>query len=556
MSTERGRIGLGHSEGGPLWVSKEARDVHMQVLGLSRVGKSYFLEHMIRQDIASGAGVCVIDPHGELYDNLVAWLAANEVQKRRRIHLINPAAGQWAVGFNPLCRSREPIGARVSSMLSACQRVWDDDASKSFATTRRLLNMIFTTLAHNQLSLREADLLSTLPNRDVRNALVERTGDRQLIDLWAQEDAKGDAELAQTLTAVNNRMWDLTRSPGVMSMIGQTEKVIDFRVCMEHQHIVLVNLNTAGKTPQEVGQILGALITADLDYRAKSRKVAEAKDTPFYCYIDECGDYLNETIVKGLDQTAKFGLHYILSHQGLDQLGEPHDKMRRGVMRGAQNKIVFLQDDPLSAAEMGDFLFEKEFDLERPKQVLIKPTVVGYEREWLEREARSSGSFDAHGTGATAAAGLAESMVIDDEDGLIRTTNTLNEATSENAAWGINESYSLGRAETLVPIFEDLPGGTYSLDELKHEAKVKVRMLQARQAYAYTADDRRAVQFCTPDLYPADPLFEQLDAFTETIRKREPYCKPTAEVEKDVERRAHDLGVGGDELLGAGDGYD
>ena len=147
---ERGKLGLGHAETGALWVSKEARDVHMQVVGLSRMGKSYFLEHCIRQDIARGAGVCVIDPHGEMYDNLVDWLVANDVHERRRIHLMNPSRDEWSVGFNPLCRAGEPIGARVSSMLSACQRVWDDDASQSFATLRRLLNMIFTTLAYNE----------------------------------------------------------------------------------------------------------------------------------------------------------------------------------------------------------------------------------------------------------------------------------------------------------------------------------------------------------------------------------------------------------------------
>ena len=340
-------------------------------------------------------------------------------------------------------------------------------------------------------------------------------------------------------------------------MIGQTQKVLDFKTCMEDNDIVLVNLNHAGQVPQEVGHILGALITADLDYRAKSRSVAEAKQNPFYCYIDECGEFLNETIVKGLDQTAKFGLHYILSHQGLDQLGKPDDKIRRGVMRGAQNKIVFLQDDPVSAGELGEFLFEKEFDLERPKEILIKPTVVGYTREWLEREARSEGSTSGEGIGASVSDGVAETF--DDSDEIVdplKHVVSLGNSESESSFWGISQSYSWGRSETLVPIMQDLPGGLYSLDELKHEAKVKVRALQARQAFAYTADDRRAIQFCTADLYPASPRPDQIDSFFKATREYEVYCQLSAVVEERVQERAFQLGADTGALVGEGDGYD
>lgn len=553
---ERGRLMLGQGADGTVSISKKARDVHMQVVGLSRMGKSYFLEHMIRQDILSGAGVCVIDPHGEMYGHLVEWLAANDLHKLRRIHLINPSANEWSVGFNPLCRTSEAVETRVGAMLDACQKVWGDVESQGFKTLRKLLDLIFTTLAYNRLSLREAYLLATIQNVEVRNQLVARTGDRELISQWGQLDALRDSEQSQVMDAVGNRLWEMTRTPGVKSMLGQTDEVLDFKLCMERNHIVLVNLAHAGKVRPQVPQILGALITADLHYRAQSREVSEAKDNPFYCYIDECADYVNETIVKGLDQTAKFGLHYVLSHQGLDQLGEPGSTLRTGVLRGAQNKVVFLQDDPTSAGELGEFLFEKEFDLERPKEVLIKPTVVGYSREWLEREARSVTTSQGEGSGTGSGEALAESSVLDDDDELVRQTMVQNASMMESSFSGSAESYATGRSETVVPILEELPSGTYSLDELKHEAKVKVRVLQARQAYAYTADDRRAVQFCTADLQPGRPTLEQIDHFFHTIREREPYCKRSEDVETTVEARAAALGAEVGELLGAGDGYD
>lgn len=525
-------LNLGHSIDGPLTISKDARDVHMHVIGLSRQGKSFFLEHLIRQDIENGAGVCVIDPHGELYDNLVEWLAANQMQERRRIHLINPSASQWAVGFNPLCRGDANPETRVGAMLDACQKVWQDEESQGHKTLRRLLDMVFMTLAYQRLSLREAFLLTTLQNRDVRQRLVEETADPGLIAQWEELDAMDDREAVAMFQAVQNRLWELNRTPGVRSMLGQTEKVLDFKLCMERNHIVLVNLAHKGQIRPQVATMLGALLVADLHYSAQSRDIAEGKENPFYCYIDECGKYVNETVVAGLDETAKFGLHYILSHQGLDQLGEKGSPIRTGVMRGAQNKIVFLQEDEDTTAEMGEFLFGKTYDLEKPKEVLIKPTVVGYTREWLEREGFAEGTFEGSGVGSGVTDGMATSIV-DDEEGTERFVTSTGESSSESSMSGRSKSYARGTSETLVPILEDLPGGVYSLDELKHQAKVQVRLLQKRQAFAYTADDRQAVQFCTADVHPPSYIAESgIDGFIDAVRDKEPYCKRVSDVEQ------------------------
>src|SRR5258706_13546398 len=43
----------------------------MLVVGRTGVGKSTFLHHLIRQDIANGSGVAVIDPHGDLVRDIL-----------------------------------------------------------------------------------------------------------------------------------------------------------------------------------------------------------------------------------------------------------------------------------------------------------------------------------------------------------------------------------------------------------------------------------------------------------------------------------------------------
>lgn len=540
MST-RFDVSLGHGGDGPLSLSQEARETHLHVMGLSRQGKSYFLEHCIRQDIENGAGVCVIDPHGEMYKNLVDWLAANDMQKRRRIHLINPAKGDWSVGFNPLCMNDSFLKARVSSMIDACQKVWGDTESTGHKTLANLLEMVFSTLAHHKLSLREASLLTTLNHRQTRHRLVNETGNAELIDKWSELDHLKPQEFVQTFNAVTNRLRALTGSPGISSMIAQTDDVIDFKACMENGHVVLVNLAHEGRIPPQVSETLGALITADLYHSAQSRDIGRAKQRPFYCYIDECGDYLNETVVKGLDQTAKFGLHYILSHQRLSQLGARRDDpIRNGVMGGAQSKVVFLQDDADTASEISELLFGKEFDFERPKEVLIKPTVVGYSREWLEAEASAEGNFDGQMQGNMNVTGSGQSL-LDIDDATPINISSDNYGSSDGYSFGKSAVTSRSSHEALVPILEDMPGGVYSIEELKHIAAVEVRLLKKRQAFAYRADDRVALQFATADIHPARPTLDQIDDFYNGIRDREPSAKQVDEVEAATAERRRRL---------------
>src|SRR6266478_3469581 len=92
-TTKRGRSVL---------LTDQERARHIHVLGAIGTGKSKLLEHMIRQDIARGRGLCLIDPHGTLADSIEQWCAMKGVGNYRRIHLIRPGDDTLVPGFNPL----------------------------------------------------------------------------------------------------------------------------------------------------------------------------------------------------------------------------------------------------------------------------------------------------------------------------------------------------------------------------------------------------------------------------------------------------------------------
>ena len=72
---------------------------HLYMVGKSGVGKSKLIELLIRQDIAYGHGVCVMDPHGDLIEAILDFVPKNRVED---VIIIDPSDLDYPVAFNPL----------------------------------------------------------------------------------------------------------------------------------------------------------------------------------------------------------------------------------------------------------------------------------------------------------------------------------------------------------------------------------------------------------------------------------------------------------------------
>ncbi len=88
---------------------------HLQVLGPTGVGKSTLLLNLICQDLAAGRGVVVIEPKGDLIDDVLA-----RVPPRRwnDIVVLDPADDGQPVGLNPLARRGQPAELVADQLLA------------------------------------------------------------------------------------------------------------------------------------------------------------------------------------------------------------------------------------------------------------------------------------------------------------------------------------------------------------------------------------------------------------------------------------------------------
>ena len=552
------RVSIGHQNGDRVFLDSQVRSTHLHVVGGTGVGKSFFLEHMVRRDIRNGHGVCFIDPHGETYDRLVDWLGRYDSAMRPTVHLLNPSDPNWSVGFNPLCSGEGVEAVRQHAMFTAFKKVWFGEE----AITPRLdkcLQLVLYTLAHHRLSLMEASLLTSLTEEPIRRKLTEALPVGEWRRTWDEfNNAFKPQQFTDYFESTTSRLLPFVTANPVRRMMGQTENVLDLKSCMDRGEVVLVNLATKGEMTEQSAQILGALIFSELLLSARRRDVAIAGRRPFYCYVDECADYLTSDIARILDQTRKYGLHLTLAHQRLQQLREAGDAVYNGVMESAKSKVVFQVDDDESADILGRHLFRKQFDLELRKEGLTNATAVGQEIITLQSRSRtssesviestSSGEVDSNSTGESS--GESQFLPdIGDASGVsvlsgVSFANGSSSVSMTGKAYATTSAETHGEGETLKTIYEER-GVPLTLDEQIHLAIKEVRSLPPRSAFLYTTGSTSLAQFETLDVPKKTLLPSWRKDFISKTYERDACASPNATVLSQIEKRAKLLSEGG-----------
>jgi hypothetical protein len=542
---------LGRTSRAEVRLSAEERSQHMQIVGASGTGKSKLLEAMVRQDIMAGRGLCLIDPHGALVDEIVAWCASRGLDRQRRVRVIRPAEAGWSLGFNPLRSDgiTEPI-VRVDAMVAACAQVWGGEDMASTPRLKKTLRAIFYVLAVRGLTITEAPLLTSAGLANLRHQLTDNLPDPVFDILWQDLNGLSRREFVEVFESTNNRIGEFLTSRIVRRILGQREDTLDLRRAMDEGDILLFNLVPGSGLSADNVRLLGTLLTSEFRLCALQREVAFAKRHPFTLYIDECHDFLTSDVERMLDQTRKFGLHLVLAHQRLGQLRDRSPGIYNGVMTGGQTKVVFggLTDE--DAEIMAREVFRSSFNLERPKHVLDKPIVVDEVPYWLEAETDAEGGSHTNTTSCSYSSGgsLGEasgSAELFNVEAQVRgTTNVSSTSTGAFETMGTADAHARsdswssarGRAQTFKPVRQTMATAVHSLEEELHFAIVKLRELP-KQAAVVKRRGRPPVRFRPSTI--ASPLSAptRVSAFIERTLLATPFLAPADQVDEAMASR-------------------
>lgn len=313
-------------------LSVDARLRHCYTLGASGTGKSTLLLSMITQDINAGHGVAVLDPHGDLIDDIIVRIPENRTGD---VILLDPADEEFPVGFNVLSAHSELEKTLLSSDLVAVFR----RLSTSFG------DQMVTVLGNAVLAFLESseggtliDLRRFLLDKAFRTKFLETVADDHVRSYWRDEYPllKGGAH-APILTRLNTFL----RPKIIRHMVAQKQDRLGMRAIMDGRKILLAKLSQ-GAIGEDNSHLLGSLIVARIAQAAMSRQNERAENrVPFFAYIDECHHYVTPSIATILTGARKYGVGLTLSHQDLRQLRSRSEEVASAALGNAFTRVMF-----------------------------------------------------------------------------------------------------------------------------------------------------------------------------------------------------------------------
>jgi len=503
------RMELGTQKNGNiLEISEQDRSTHMHVIGGTGRGKSQFLYTMLKQDIINNQGLCLLDPHGELYDQLLEWLSLNKhLVARRKIHLLNISDIDNSFGFNPLkAKNKDSIPNVVDSTASGISHVWGGGDLTQTPLIKDTLERVLYALADNELTIAEARYLTSYEERETREKIITGLGNPEFATAWNDSHLKNSRDFNAEFEATQRRFRGLLASPIIRNILGQKENTINFKKAMDEGDIVLVNLAPNEYLSPENARVIGTLLVNDMYLSAIRRTPSTSKR--FYLYMDEAQQFLSERVEEMLVGCRKFGLSLVLAHQHLQQLKEKGDLIYSSVLANTGLKVSFGQLNHKDADEIAKEIYMGKYNPHRINPATLKPVTVGHEiiklnsasttKTYGETNATSTGesfgSSDSFGTSSgsgnsqSTGTGLSSQTLItegDFTDNILHSetlmdsesigsssfksssnSSTSSNSTSQSRAYGLSKTAgsTTGYSETFKPILEER-GNPYSLQE-------------------------------------------------------------------------------------------
>jgi hypothetical protein len=377
------------------------RSSHMHVIGGTRTGKSKFLEWMIRRDVDEGHGLCLIDWHGTLYQDVLKYCAQLRVglgHDFRKLVVLDPSKPEFISGFNPFMNQGEDVATQVANRIAATIRPWGITDTNQMPTFERVCRLLYTFAVEQKQTLSNAAQLLQFDKPELRDYAVEVVSDPYIKDQWRQLAAimKSPRDWKDFVLSTENRLSRFLASKTIKRFFGLTTNNIDLKEIMDSQTILLVNLGSSGYLDRDSARVFASLLLNEF-FETSMKRANEAKErneTPstFMLYLDEFQEYITEDVAAMLDQVLKGGLHLVLAHQHLGHLLE-NARLKKSIFTNARIRAVFGGLDFADASELAKEMFLPDLNARQIKKAYYH-TIHLYEEQTRMIRSRSSG----HGT--------------------------------------------------------------------------------------------------------------------------------------------------------------
>ncbi|MDD3262893.1 MAG: hypothetical protein PHR61_03520 [Candidatus Absconditabacteria bacterium] len=357
----------------PVYMKRNDRTRHHYCIGKSGTGKSVFLQTIARQDIWNGDGICLVDPHGDLAEDVLAY-----IPKERAKDVVYFDAGN----------EDRPMGLNLYEIQSL------DDADRVVNDATEIFLKMFGPeifgpriqeyFKYGSLTLLEdfddrptlLDVVRLFTDESYREYKCKKVTNPTVRNRWEKTfNSMGDREKAEIIPYFSAKFVSFNTNRLIRNIIGQTKSAFTFEDIMNNQKILIINLSK-GKIGELNAQLLGMIIVSKIYTSAMARaKIPESERKDFYLYVDEFQNFVSGTFADILSEARKYRLCLIMAHQYIAQLepakGLGGDQGGKGDVKAAVFGNVGTMQSFKVGAPDAEFL-EKEY-----QPVLSQQDIVG-----------------------------------------------------------------------------------------------------------------------------------------------------------------------------------
>ncbi len=342
-------------------IKRKDRRQHMYVLGKSGTGKSVLLSNMIVQNIRNGEGVCVVDPHGELVEEILESIPESRMKD---VIYFNPADTDYHIGFNVLQLDDPKYKHLVASgLMGIFTKIW---ANAWSARMEYILNNAILAL----LDTPGTTLLGIprlLVDKEYRQIIINNLKDPVVKAFWVHEyEQWRDQFRNEAIAPIQNKVGQFLSTSIIRNVVGQGTSTIDIFDVMNSGKIFLVNVSK-GRIGEDNSALLGGMLITKIQLAAMERvRIPEDERKDFYLYVDEFQNFATDAFAGILSEARKYRLNLTLAHQYTAQLvTESGSNIRDAVFGNVGTMIVFRV-----GGDDAEFL-EKEFEPEFTPQDIV-----------------------------------------------------------------------------------------------------------------------------------------------------------------------------------------
>jgi hypothetical protein len=345
---------------------------HVYLIGKTGSGKTTLLRNMIVQHIALGHGVGLIDPHGDLAEELL-----DLIPRRRVEHIIyfNPSDQEYPVAMNLLAnvaKDERPLVA--SGIVGAFKSIWRESWGPRMEYI--LYNAIAALLDCSNASLLGVNRMLT--DERYRAWVIRQIEDPFIKEFWEFEYASYDSRFQrEAIAPIQNKLGQFLLNPVIRNILGQVECKVSFPFTIDNNQLFIANLSK-GKLGYDKANLLGSLLVTQFQLAAMRRAMQpEAERRDFFLFIDEFQNFTTDAFTSLLAEARKYRLSLILSHQYVDQIPLP---LRQAIFGNVGTLLSFrvgATDAEILETEFGRSHVARQFvDLDR-FEVIARPLENG-----------------------------------------------------------------------------------------------------------------------------------------------------------------------------------